>query len=106
MTHTMLQLTELDIHGGQEAAFETTFLEAEALLRGARGYLRHSLRRGVETPSRYLLLVQWRHLEDHTVHFREAPEHITWKALLSPFYARTPKSVHFELAGNATEIWV
>ena len=91
----MLQLTVLDVIAGREAAFEATFSQAQTLLANAEGYVSHSLRRSVELPSRYLLLVQWRHLEDHTITFRQAPDHVTWKALLDPFYAKKPESMHY-----------
>ncbi|QNP48990.1 antibiotic biosynthesis monooxygenase family protein [Diaphorobacter aerolatus] len=91
----MLQLTTLDILPAQESAFEGAFSKAQALLRNAEGYVSHELRRGVETPSRYLLLVHWKRLEDHTVTFRQAREHVSWKALLDPYYAKRPESLHF-----------
>src|SRR6218665_2761503 len=92
----MLQLNHLYIVPGLEAEFERTFAIAAELLMLAEGYEAHSLRRCVESPAHYLLLVQWRRVEDHTVIFRVSPEHGTWKGLLDRFYVERPQSMHFE----------
>lgn len=90
-----LQLNFLDILPGQEAEFEKTFSVAVQYLVRAEGYRDHSLHCSVETPGRYLLLVQWNSMEDHTVTFRLSPDHLLWKNLLDPFYVIRPQSVHF-----------
>lgn len=94
------QVNLLDIVTGMEAEFEQAFGIAEKLLARADGYEGHSLSRCVESPSRYLLLINWRALEDHTVTFRTAPDHLEWKRLLDPFYAVRPQSTHFASLGE------
>ena len=53
------------------------------------------MRRCLETPNRYLLLVAWKKLEDHTVGFRESPRYAQWRALLHHFYDPFPLVEHF-----------
>ncbi len=59
------------------------------------GYLEHDLQRCIERPSRYVLLVRWETLEDHTEGFRGSPEYQRWKALLHHFYDPFPTVEHF-----------
>jgi len=59
------------------------------------GFLDLSLSRSIESPSTYLLLVQWEKLDDHTVGFRQSAEYQEWKALLHGFYEPFPQVEHF-----------
>jgi heme-degrading monooxygenase HmoA len=59
------------------------------------GYHSHELRRCLEAPGRYLLLVHWQRLEDHTVGFRQSAEYQRWRALLHHFYDPFPTVEHY-----------
>jgi heme-degrading monooxygenase HmoA len=61
-----------------------------------KGYIRHELQRSLETSSRYLLLVEWETLDDHTVGFRGSVEYQEWKRRLHHFYDPFPVVEHFE----------
>lgn len=91
----VLESAVLDVRPGQEASFEEAFREAESILASMRGYHSHELLRCVEVPSRYLLLVRWETLEDHTQGFRGSPEYQRWKALLHHFYDPFPTVEHY-----------
>jgi heme-degrading monooxygenase HmoA len=52
-------------------------------------------------PSRYLLLVSWERLEDHTEGFRKSPEYEEWRRLLHHFYDPFPTVEHFSLVAQA-----
>lgn len=92
---SILEVATLDVKPGEGPAFELTFQEAQALIGGIPGYLRHELRRCVERPQRYLLLVWWDCLESHTVGFRGSPQYQRWKQLLHHFYDPAPLVEHF-----------
>ena len=91
----ILELAQITVSPGTEADFERVFPTAIRLLAGSPGYVRHELRRSVETPNRYALLVTWRTLEDHTVGFRGSPAFLEWRAHLGPFLAAPPVVEHF-----------
>jgi heme-degrading monooxygenase HmoA len=91
----VLEVARLDVRAGRTAAFEEAFGEAQRILRGMPGYQRHELRRCMEKESRYLLLVWWERLEDHTVGFRGSPEYQQWKRLLHHFYDPFPEVEHY-----------
>ena len=94
----ILELADIEIAPGNAEAFEAAFARAQALLSAMPGYLQHELQRGVEQPERYVLLVRWRSLEDHTEGFRGSPEYQQWRELLHPFFERVSVA-HFERAG-------
>jgi hypothetical protein len=54
----------LNVRAGRSTAFEQAFAEAQDIICGMLGYVSHQLRRCIEAPDRYLLLVNWRRLED------------------------------------------
>ena len=92
----ILEVAMLTVHAGQESAFETAMTKAAPVIAGSRGYLGHELRRCVETPGRYVLLVEWDTLEAHTVGFRGSPAFAEWRAILGGFFAEAPMVEHYE----------
>lgn len=91
----ILEVAILDVRPGQEAAFETAFREASGIIAGMRGYLSHQIQRCLEKPGRYILLVNWETLEDHTVGFRQSAGYQEWKRLLHHFYDPFPTVEHY-----------
>ena len=92
----IMEVAILDVVPGQEAEFETAFRQAQHIISGMVGYQGHELQRCLETPSRYLLLVRWETLADHTDGFRQSPEYQQWKALLHHYYHPFPTGEHYE----------
>ena len=61
----VLEVAILNVLLNQGTEFEKAFAEAQAIISAIPGYQRHELRRCVETPDRYLLLVRWKELLRH-----------------------------------------
>ncbi len=91
----ILEQAILNIKPGETAAFETTMQEAKAIISVMPGFIRLEVRPCVENDHRYLLLIEWQTLEDHTEGFRGSPEYEKWKALLHHFYAPFPTVEHY-----------
>ncbi len=91
----ILEIALLDVIPGQESQFEAAFARAQAIIASMPGCVRHDLNRCLEKPSRYILLVEWEKLEDHTVGFRGSTEYQRWKALLHHFYDPFPEVEHY-----------
>jgi heme-degrading monooxygenase HmoA len=91
----ILEHALLPVREGKETAFEAAFAEARPLIAGMPGFLGLSLRRSVETPNHYLLLVEWATVEAHTEGFRGSPEYGRWRELLHHFYDPFPLVEHF-----------
>ncbi|MCD0168294.1 antibiotic biosynthesis monooxygenase [Deinococcus sp. 23YEL01] len=91
----ILEIALLQIRPGQTAAFEVAFAQAQRIVAGMGGYVRHELQRCVEDRHRYALLIWWETLEDHTVGFRGSPGYQEWRTLLHHFYDPFPTVEHF-----------
>ncbi|HEY2919914.1 MAG TPA: antibiotic biosynthesis monooxygenase [Candidatus Binatia bacterium] len=96
----ILEVAILDVKPGQTGRFEAAFAEAQTIIASAEGYLSHELQRCIETPNRYLLLVRWRAIEDHTQGFRKSAAYLEWKRLLHHFYDPFPTVEHYELVAG------
>lgn len=94
-TRPVLEVAPLHIRPGQTAAFETAFAQAQGIISGMPGYQRHELQRCLEDDHKYLLLVWWDSLTDHTEGFRGSAEYQQWRALLHHFYDPFPVVEHF-----------
>ncbi len=97
----ILESAQLSVKPGHEADFEVAFGEAQKVISSMPGFLSLELQRCIETRSRYLLLVRWERLEDHTVGFRNSGEYQKWRALLHHFYDPFPVVEHHELVHSA-----
>lgn len=95
----ILEVALLDVLPDKTDGFEMAFAEASEIISAAPGYLSHELQRCIETPERYVLLVRWETLEDHTGGFRGSDGYQEWKRLLHHFYEPFPTVRHFELVG-------
>lgn len=91
----ILEAATLDVKPGQEEEFEQTFAQAQKIIKSMRGYISHELCRCIEQESRYLLLVNWETLEDHTEGFRGSEEYQQWRELLHHFYDPFPTVEHY-----------
>jgi len=91
----ILEVAILDVRPGQRADFEAAFLQASIIISAVRGYISHELLHCVESADRYILLVRWDTLEDHTEGFRSSAEYKEWKALLHHFYDPHPVVEHY-----------
>jgi len=92
----ILEVAVLDVKIGQENDFEIALEKAQSIISKMKGYVSHQLQNCIETPNRYILLVYWETLEDHTEGFRGSKEYQEWKALLHHFYDPFPIVEHFK----------
>ena len=92
----ILEVAILDVKEEKTTEFEATFKEASKIISSMKGYISHELQKCMETKNRYILLVKWETLEDHTIGCRESDEYQEWKALLHHFYEPFPVVEHYE----------
>ncbi len=91
----------LDIRPGREEDFEAAFATAKPIIAASPGFASVQLLRCIETPHRYLLLVEWETLEDHTDGFRGSARYEEWKRLLHHFYDPFPTVEHYKAVETA-----
>jgi heme-degrading monooxygenase HmoA len=92
----ILEAGILNIREGQQDAFEAALNRARSLISSTPGFLAFNLHRCIETPNRYLLLVQWESVHAHTIGFRQSDRYRQWRALLHEFYDPFPVIEHFD----------
>lgn len=92
----ILEHALLPVRPGQEAAFEAAFARARPLIEATPGFGGLRLSRSSESPSTYLLLVQWDSVQAHTEGFRGSDRYARWRELLHHFYEPFPTVEHFE----------
>lgn len=100
----VLEVAILNVIPSMQESFEEAFRQACPLIAASEGYISHELRRCVETPNRYLLLVEWQSIEDHIVGFRGSPRYAEWKKLLHKFYDPFPVVEHYARLGESREL--
>ena len=92
----ILEVAILDVKPKQRQDFEAAFARAQTIIAAIAGYREHELKRCIEKPARYILLVRWETLEAHTQGFRGSAEYQQWKALLHHYYEPFPTVEHYE----------
>ncbi len=90
----VLEVAFIAVKPGAESDFEIAFAEARKLPEAIAGFRGLELRRGVEEPSRYVLLAWWDSVENHTTDFRESPQFGKWRELLGPYFDGLPQVSH------------
>jgi len=91
----------LNVIRGREAEFLASMERAKAIIAASPGFLSLRVERCVEHPSRFLLLVGWARLEDHTEGFRGSAAYDDWRAALHHFYDPFPVVEHYETVVTA-----
>ena len=95
----ILEVADIRIAPGQQAAFEVAVRRGvDEVISQAHGFRSARVQKGIESAERYLLMIEWETLEDHTVGFRLGPLFPQWRALVGPYFAQPPQVEHFSLA--------
>lgn len=98
----ILELADIRIQPGKQAEFDAAIQRGvEQIISKAKGFIGYQVQKGIESPERYLLMIRWQTLENHTVDFRESPAFQEWRAIVGPFFAAPPAVEHFALLAGA-----
>jgi heme-degrading monooxygenase HmoA len=91
----VIERAELPIAADKTLEFERAFEAVGHLLRKASGCRGMHLSRGIETPSKYLLLIKWDSVAAHRA-FTEKSEFNQFRSSIGPYFAGKPATEHFE----------
>ncbi|MFX3635162.1 MAG: antibiotic biosynthesis monooxygenase [Candidatus Pristimantibacillus sp.] len=91
----ILEVAILQVKPNLLNEFEASFREASLIISQMQGYIHHELQKCLEEESKYILLVKWDSLEDHTIGFRGSKEYLKWKQLLHHYYDPFPTVEHY-----------
>jgi heme-degrading monooxygenase HmoA len=96
----ILEIADIRIPAGRQAEFDEAILRGiDTVVSKSRGFRGYKVNRSIETPERYVLMIYWDSLDDHTVGFRQSEAFTQWRAIVGPFFAQPPQVEHFELVG-------
>jgi heme-degrading monooxygenase HmoA len=92
----ILEVALLHLIEGKEQEFEADFNKASKYISSIKGYIKHTLNKCIEEKNKYILLVGWETLENHTIDFRESEQYLEWKKLLHLYYNPFPIVEHYK----------
>lgn len=99
----ILEHADIRIDPARAAEFEAAILHGvQTVIAQAKGFGGYKVNRSLETPGRYLLMIYWETLEDHTVGFRGSEAFTQWRAIVGPFFLQPPVVEHMELVGRSS----
>lgn len=90
----VLEVAEIKITPGQEEAFKEAYRAARELVKVSPGLRSMRMTQGIESPSRFVLLIEWDSVEAHDQGFRETDRFPKWRAAIGPFFAEPPFVEH------------
>ena len=101
----VLEHAVIDVKPGTAEQFEEALARARPVIAASHGFISLGLHRGVESPDRFVLLVEWETLDDHLVGFRQSDAFVQWRALIGPYFESLPVVDHLtavDLAGASS----
>jgi heme-degrading monooxygenase HmoA len=94
MTEPVLEIPEICIRHGEEEAFIRGVRAAVPVFQAATGFRSLALRRCIERPSVFRLMIEWDRIEDHTIGFRQSEGFARWRELVGVHFANAPVVDH------------
>jgi len=92
----VLEVGLIEVQPGREADFTAAYARARTVLAGTAGCRSVRMTRGVESPSRFVLLVEWDSVAAHLDNFRATERFTAWRALIGPYFQAPPVVEHFQ----------
>jgi heme-degrading monooxygenase HmoA len=98
----ILELADIRIQPGKQTEFDAAIQRGlDQVISKAKGFRGYKVNKGIESPERYLLMIHWETLENHTVDFRESAAFQEWRAIVGPYFAMPPTVEHFTLLAKS-----
>ncbi len=91
----VLEVALIDVLPGSEDDFVAAYAKARDTLVSTPGCRSARMTRGLETPQRFVLLVEWDSLDAHLDNFRATERFTTWRGLIGPYFDGAPRVEHF-----------
>jgi len=98
----VIEVALIEVVPGQEDDFAAAYAKARQLVITTPGCRSVRMSRGIESPSRFVLLVEWDSVEAHIKNFRESERFPQWRALIGPHFAAPPVVEHFRELASGT----
>lgn len=90
----VLEVALIDVRPGTEDGFAAAYRTVRQAVAGSAGCRSVRMTHGEETPTRFVLLVEWDSIELHE-QFRASERFGEWRAAIGPYFANPPRVEHF-----------
>ena len=90
------EIADFAVLPDKQEQFADAVREGLALAAQSSGFRGARLTRSIETPTRFVLFIEWDSVEAHTVGFRESELFPQWRAIVGPFFDGPPTVEHVE----------
>ncbi|MEC5218095.1 heme-degrading monooxygenase HmoA [Actimicrobium sp. GrIS 1.19] len=98
----ILEIADIRIQAGKQDEFDSAIQRGlDQVIRNAVGFQGFKINKSIESPERYVLMIYWDTLENHTIDFRESAAFAEWRAIVGPFFAGPPVVEHFTLLAKS-----
>lgn len=91
----VLEVALIDVIPGRQDEFTAAYAGVRAVLAETPGLLSMRMTRGLEQPTRFVLLVEWESVRAHEENFRSTQRFTTWREAIGPFFAGPPVVEHY-----------
>jgi heme-degrading monooxygenase HmoA len=91
----VLEVALLNILPGQADAFIEAYRKARETLVTTPGLRSARMTQGIESPSKFTLLVEWDSVDAHIENFRATERFTTWRGLIGRYFDGAPVVEHF-----------
>ena len=98
----ILEHCDIEIDPGKGSQFEEAIVRGvETVIAKSKGFKGFKVNHSVESPERYVLMIYWETIENHTVDFRGSAAFADWRAIVGPYFAKPPVVEHMTLVGKS-----
>lgn len=92
----VLEIADITVLPGTDEEFAAAVREGIRYVSDTPGFRTARLTKGIETPGRFVLLIEWDSVEAHTVGFRQSENYGRWRGHIGPFLDGEPSVEHFD----------
>lgn len=89
------EIADFTVLAESQEQFADAVREGLKFVSDTPGFRNARLTRSAETPTRFVLLIEWDTIEAHTVAFRGSENFGRWRAVVGPHFDGAPNVEHF-----------
>ena len=98
----ILEHCDIEIDPLKGPEFEEAIIRGvETVIAHSKGFRGYKVNHSIESPERYVLMIYWETIENHTVDFRGSAAFADWRAIVGPYFVKPPMVEHMTLVGKS-----
>jgi heme-degrading monooxygenase HmoA len=91
----VLEVALIEVQPGHEDDFVAAYLSVRDVVTSTPGCRSVRMTHGVESSTRFVLLVEWDSVDAHENNFRATERFTKWRGAIGPHFANPPHVEHF-----------